>query len=133
MIIVLFHLWTNKIKVVYDEQIFMKIRVYLAHEIKVFVLLCNIALFLLKLLIQFVGSKNTLCCHSQPDYHLTHLTGIHRSYLIYFQVYNMLKILCNKNRLNHCIIHWRMLPLVFPYNSQYLTPWKYMGYQMVVC
>ena len=37
------------------------------------------------------GGRNTLRDYSQSDYHLIHLADNHRSYLIYFQVCNMLK------------------------------------------
>ena len=40
--------WMDKIKAKHDEQIFLEIKVYLAHDIKGFFLLCDIALFLLK-------------------------------------------------------------------------------------
>ena len=69
-----------------------------------------------KKLISGVGrllGKNTLHGYSQPNYLLIDLADIRRSYLIYFHVCNMLKILRNKNRLIYCIFHCRMLHLVF--------------------
>ena len=65
-----------------------------------------------------MGAKSTLHYYSQSDDHLIHLANILTSYLIYFHQYNMLKILCNKNPLKHCILARRMLHLVFPDNNQ---------------
>ena len=84
----------DKMKVGYDKQIFLEIKVHLARDIEQFVLLCDIALFLLKSLRLFFW--NTLNGNSQSDHQLIRLADIRRSYLIYFQVRNMLKILPNK-------------------------------------
>ena len=51
------HLWTKKIKAAYDKQTFLKIKLCLAHNIEGFVLLCDITLFLLKSLFEFLGVK----------------------------------------------------------------------------
>ena len=101
LIRILFYLSINKIKAAHDEKFFLGIKVYLAHGIEGFVLLCDISLFLRKSLIQFLGGKNNLHSYSQSDFHLIHLADIRRSYLIYFQVCNMLKILHNENLLTH--------------------------------
>ena len=70
----------DKIKATNDEQIFLEIKVYLVHDIEGFVLLCDNAL-----LHQFcLGGGDAPYGYSQSDYHLIHLTDIHRSYLIYF-------------------------------------------------
>ena len=95
----------------------------MAHNIDIFVLLCDIALILLKSLIHHG--------YSQSDCHLICLADIQRSYLIYFQMCNMLKILHNRNRLKHCISHCKMLHLVFPDNNQYLISWEYLSYRLV--
>ena len=54
---------------------------------------------------------------------------------IYFEVCNMLKILCHKNRLKHYIFHSKMMHmhLVFRYNDWYMIYWKYEGYRLEVC
>ena len=83
---------TDKIKAAHGEQIFLEMKIYVAHDIEGFVLLCDIALFLLK-------SLSTLHAYSPSDYHLIHLVDIHRPYWIYFQVCNILKIQHNKNLL----------------------------------
>ena len=46
LITVLF--WTDKIKAAHGEKIFIGIKVYFTHNIEGFVILCDIALFLLK-------------------------------------------------------------------------------------
>ena len=58
--------------------------------------------------------------YSQADGHPIHLVDIHQSYLIYFQLFNMLKVKHNKNRLKFCIFHFIMLHLVFPHSNQRL-------------
>ena len=60
MVKILFHLWTDKLKPVHDEQIFLEIKVYLAGDIEGFVLFCGISLFLLKSLIYLFGIKTLL-------------------------------------------------------------------------
>ena len=62
------------------------------------------------------GGKNTLHCYSVSHYHLIHLADIQRSYLICFQVCNILKILRKENHFKHCIFHCRMLHSVIPYS-----------------
>ena len=64
------------------------------------------------------GASNFFRGYSKSNYHLIHTADIHQSYLIYLQVFNMLKILNNNNRLIHFIFHFRMLHLVLPYNNQ---------------
>ena len=51
LVTILFHLLRYKIKAAHDEQVFLEIKVYLPHDIEGFVLLCDVALFLLKSLI----------------------------------------------------------------------------------
>ena len=77
--------------------------------------------------------KNALHGYSQSDYHLIYQSDIHRSYLIYFQVCNMLRILRNKSYLKQCIFKCRMLHLTFTYNDRFLIFWKYLVYCLVVC
>ena len=48
LIATLFHLLRDKTKAAHDEQIFLQNKVYLAHDIEGFLLLCNIALVLQK-------------------------------------------------------------------------------------
>ena len=55
LITVLFHLWTNAIKAAHDEQKSLEIKVILAPDIKGFVLLSDIVLFLKESLIYFSG------------------------------------------------------------------------------
>ena len=113
LITILVHIWTDKIKATDDKQIFLEIKFYLSRDIKRFVLLDDIALFLLKPSIQFFGGKSSHG-HSYSDYHQIHLDNTRWSYLIYFNVRNMLKIRQNKNPLKHCIFRCRMLKMVFP-------------------
>ena len=93
LIIILFHLWTDKKKngtwctnISGDKSLsdtwFRRIRLTLRH--------CIVSPEIINL---FFGGKNTLRDYSQSDYHLIYPSDIHRSYLIYFQVCNMLKIL----------------------------------------
>ena len=53
LITILVHIWADKIKATDDKQIFLEIKFYLSRDIKRFVLLDDIALFLLKPSIQF--------------------------------------------------------------------------------
>ena len=70
----------------------LEIKVYLVRDIEGFVLRFNSALILLKSSILFLGGKNTLYGYSQSNYHPIHRADIHRSYLVYFQVCNMLSV-----------------------------------------
>ena len=74
-----------------------------------------------------ISPETTLHGYSQLDYHVIHQTDIHKSYLIYFQVCNMLKIPHDRNRLNHCIFHCRMLCFVLIHNDQHWISWKKLG------
>lgn len=60
-------------------------------------IICDIVVSILKSSILFLGSKNTHNFYFESDFYLIHLLEIHRSYLIYFQRCNMLKILSDKN------------------------------------
>ena len=63
-----------------------------------------------------LGAKNILCGYSQSNYHLIHLDDTHMSYLIYFQLRNILKILQIKSHLKHYIFHckiWQWVSLQF--------------------
>ena len=82
--------WKNK------SKIYLETKFYVAYDIEVFVLLCDIAFFLLKSSIYYY----CYYCYYYY-YHLIHLADIRRSYLNYCQVYNMLKILHNRNHLKH--------------------------------
>ena len=55
------------------------------------------------------GANNSLHGYSQSDYHLISLADIAKFYLIYFQVYIMLKFLHNRNNLKHYFLHYKML------------------------
>lgn len=94
----------------------------MARDIEEFVLFETLHSYFKLILIQ--SGKNILCGYSQTDYHLIYLANIHRSSLIYFRMFNMLKILPNRNCLKHCVFHWRMLHLVFPYNNQFLISYR---------
>ena len=98
VIAIVFHLRIEKAKAS-DEQVFLEIKPYLARDIKRFALLFHNALFLLKSSIKFFLGENNLHGYSQSNFHPIPLADIHRSYLVYFQVCNMIKILRNKNRL----------------------------------
>ena len=99
LIAIVFYLWMKKTKPSHDEQIFLGMKVFLAHDIEGFALLFKGALFLLKSSISFLRGKNTLHGYSQSISHPIHLADVHLSYLVYFQVCHKLKILRNKSRL----------------------------------
>ena len=83
----------EKTKAAHHNQIFWGIKVYLARDIELLVLLYDIALFLLISIVYFFWGKNIFRGYSQLDYHLIHLTDIRKPYLISFQVCNVLNIL----------------------------------------
>ena len=101
LIAIVFRLWMEKTKASYDEEIFLEIIWHvISKDLPHF---STADCFAWNHQFNFFfgggGGKNTLHGYSQSNYHSIHLADIHQSYLVYFQVFNMLKILHIKNRL----------------------------------
>ena len=102
----------------HDEQFVLEIKVFATWYRRI-CLIFRERIVSPEIINSILGDKNTLHGYSQSNLHLIHQADIHQSYLTYFRVFNMLKILLNKNRVIYWNFHRRMLHLVFPYSNQY--------------